>query len=273
LPASEFFDEDAFEAGIEQELALAEGVEQRIRTGQPAFVMRTFDVTFVSNAREKLAALVKDLVGYRFEKPEKAAGNWEVSGTSMSLPVGENTVVYWAFDLYCRGFEHDCKLEAYGAMSDGAPVDLTKPAKHYFDEAMAAYEAGNGGLAIALFSVAIEIEPDNPNSWYSRACVKDQIQLSLTARSDYDRAIELAPDFTTAIVNRGANKDAAGEHAAAIEDYDRAIAINGESGAAFLNRGNSKHSLGDLAGAIADWKVAAGLGVATAKKRLAEHEK
>jgi hypothetical protein len=80
-----FFDEDAFEAGFERELALAEDVEQRIREGQPAFVMRTFDVTFVSNAREKLAALVKDLAGYQFGKVEKANRLWEVSGTSMPV--------------------------------------------------------------------------------------------------------------------------------------------------------------------------------------------
>ena len=245
--------------------------------GAPPFATRMFDVTFVSNAREKLASLAKDLAvaGYKLETPTKTvAGRWECSGTSMPLPVGEDTLVYWVIDLYCRGFEHDCKLEAYGAMSGGdfEPIDLTKPAKHYFDAAMAAYEAGNGGLAIAWFSVAIWIEPDNPNSWYSRACVKDQIQVWESARRDYDQAIELAPDFVSALVNRGANKDAAEEFAAAIADYDRAIALDDEAGAAFLNRGNSKLSLGDRAGAIADWKIAVSLGVEAAKTRLAEED-
>jgi tetratricopeptide (TPR) repeat protein len=245
-----------------------------MRAGAPAFASRRFDVTFVSNAKDKLATLAADLAaaGYELEKPTRADGTWECSGTSMPLPVGEDTVVYWAIDLYCRGFEHDCRFEAYGAMSDFEPVDLTKPAETYFDAALAAYEAGNGGLAIALFSVAIAIDPANPNAWYSRACVKDQIQMWQRARDDYDRAIELAPSFVTALINRGANKDAAEELAAAISDYDRAIAINDQAGAAFLNRGNSKLSLGDRAGAIADWKIAVSLGVASAKKRLAEHE-
>ena len=229
-------------------------------------------MTFASNAREKLAALAQDLAGYQMDKPARIGAAWGCKGTSMPIPVAEDTVVFWAIDLYCRAFEHDCRFTAYDATSDVEVTDLTQSAKSYFDAALAAYEAGNGGLAIALFSVAIEIEPDNPNTWYSRGCVKDQIQQWQSARRDYDRAIELAPTFVTALVNRGANKDAADEYAAAIEDYDRAIALDATAGAAFLNRGNSRHSLGDRAGAIADWETAASLGVASARKRLAELE-
>jgi tetratricopeptide (TPR) repeat protein len=233
-----------------------------------------FDVTFVSNAQPKLAALVKELtaLGYRFDKVVRAERLYKVHGTSMPLPVAEDTVVFWAIDLYCHGFEHDCILEAYRASSELEPTDLTKPAESYFNSAMAAYERGNRGLAIADFSVAIALEPANPNIWYSRGCVKDQIQMWKSARDDYDKALALAPTFVPALVNRGANKDANDEHAAAIADYDRAIAINDQAGAAFLNRGNSKLALGDKPGALADWKTALALGVESARERLAEYD-
>ena len=228
-------------------------------------------MTFISNAQPKLTALAASLAGYRFEKPTKANRLYQLTGVSMPLPVGDETVVCWAIDLLDRGFEHDCILDSYRAR-DGEPVDLSLPAKHYFDRALAAYEQGNRGLAIAEFSVALAIDPANPNSWYSRACVKDQLDLDPLARSDYDKAIELAPSFVAALVNRGTNQAAADEHADAIADYDRAIAVNPEAGAAFLNRGNSKLELGDKAGAIADWKVAVSLGVDSARERLAEYD-
>ena len=264
-----FFDEDRFEARFEQELALAGDVQRAT-----AFGSRVFDVTFVSNAHDKLAALAKLLSaqGYRFTKPTRANRLFELRGQSMPLPVGEDTVTCWAIDLHCRGYEHDTIFEAYGVREDGEPLDLTKPAKEYFDLALAAYEQGNRGLAIAYFTVTLAIEPTNPNTWYSRACVKEQLLLSESARADYDQAIELAPTFVSALVNRGANKDAAEEYAEALADYDKAIAVNPEAGAAYLNRGNTKLELDDKPGAIADWKTALSLGVESARSLLDEYD-
>lgn len=267
-----FFDDDAFDEGFEQELVGALEVESSLRAKAPDFATCVFDVTFVSDDKKKLAALAKLLtgLGYRMQTPVRRE-TWECSGKSMPLPVTEHSVAGWVIDMYQRGYEHDCKLEAYGASSDFTESDLARSGEQIFGEALAAFERGNRGLSIALFSMALAVEPDNPNTWYSRACVKDQIDLDGSAREDYDKAIELAPRFGAALVNRGANKDNAGEYDAAIADYDAAIAINANDVAAFLNRGNSKFNKGDKAGAIADWKVAAGLGSAVAKKRLASH--
>ncbi|MBA3502341.1 MAG: hypothetical protein H0T65_18395 [Deltaproteobacteria bacterium] len=265
-----FVDEDRFEARVAQELALGGEVRERATT----FASRVFDVTFVSNAYPKLAALAKLLSaqGYRIDRTVRADRLFELHGQSPLLPVGEDSVMCWAIDLHCRGFEDDALFTSYGAHSEGEPLDLTKPAKAYFDLALAAYECGNRGLAIANFTVSIAIDPANPNTWYSRGCIKEQILLSESARADYDQALALAPSFVAALVNRGTSKAASDAHADAIADYDRAIAINPEAGAAFLNRGNSKLELGDKPGAIADWKTALSLGVASARIQLDEHE-
>jgi tetratricopeptide (TPR) repeat protein len=268
-----FFDEDAFDDGFDDELEGAAGVEARLRASNPPFAPVVVDVTFASNDTKKLAALAKALtgMGYRMEAPARTDDGFECNGDAPPLPLSEHALVYLVADLYCRGYELDCKLTGYGAPSSTEAPDLTQTGEHYFTKAMAAFERGNRGIALALFTQALAVEPDNPNTWYSRACIADMVELSQYARHDYDKAIELAPRFLSALVNRGANKDAAGEFDAAIADYDAAIAVDAKSDAAFLNRGNSKFNQDDKAGAIADWKIAAGLGSATAKKRLSEN--
>lgn len=72
---------------------------------------------------------------------------------------------------------------------------------------MEAYNKRNLGMAAIHFSTSIKINPNDPNSWYSRAIVKDELHTWKAARRDYDKAIELAPDFIDAIVNLAANKD------------------------------------------------------------------
>jgi tetratricopeptide (TPR) repeat protein len=267
-----FFDEDDFDAGFDAELEDAASIEAQLRADNPPFAPIVVDVTFASDDAKKLAGLAKSLtaMSYRMGTPARAGDVVECTGESPPLPLAEGTLVGLVADLACRAYEFDCKLAGYGAPTPAAAPDLAQSGKHYFDQAMAAFERGNRGLALALFTQALAVEPENPNTWYSRACIADMVELSPYARRDYDKALELAPGFGAALVNRGANKDAAGELDAAIADYDAAIALDAKNAAAFLNRGNSKFNKDDKAGAIADWKIAASLGSATAKQRLAK---
>lgn len=265
--------EDDLDDAFDAELADAAEVEARLCGDNPAFAPVDVDVTFTSNDKKKLVALGRALtaIGYRVAAPVRKDDGYASEADAPPLPIAEGALVALVADLWCRAEEHDCALVGYGAPTAEAPPDLAHPGKHYFDAAMAAFERGNRGLAIALFTQALAVEPDNPNTWYSRACLEDMVQLSVRARRDYDKAIELAPRFVSALVNRGANKDAAGEFDAAVADYDRALEIDNNNEAAYLNRGNSKFNKDDKDGAIADWKIAANLGSATAKQRLAKH--
>ena len=148
---------------------------------------------------------------------------------------------------------------------------VPKNADYYFELAMEAYNKGNLGMSIIHFSTAIKINPNDPNSWYSRATIKDQLHTWKAARRDYDRAIQLAPDFIAAIVNRAANKDEAGEYTEAIKDYSNAINLEPKNEMAYFNRGNSKFNINDKKGACEDWNKAKELGADYAQERIDEH--
>lgn len=270
-----FFPREEFAERFESEAAIACDVEDRLRAKLPRFAQVTPDITFVSDDRAKLEALRGALApaGYRMEPPALVEGRWECGGQAPPLPIDEDLLVFWVLDLVDRGFDHDCVFEAYGTTHDWVPTDLALGAKLYFDGAMSAYEAGNRGGAIANFSISLAIDPTNPNTWYSRAGVLDQINCAIRAREDYDKAIGLAPDFVSALVNRGANKDNAGEYDDAIADYDRALAIDPGNANAIFNRGNSKLNKGDVAGACADWRAALARGLEHARTPLARYDR
>ena len=195
-----------------------------------------------------------------------------MQGDATEFPVDENNLMYWALDLYCKGYEFDCKFTGYGAMADPKDQkfpDLTDSLyDHYFDMAMEACDNRNFGMAIIHLSTAIKINPNDPNAWYSRAFMKDELHTWKAARRDYDKAIELAPDFVFAIINRAANKDEAGEYDDAIKDYTAAIEIEPDNAMAYFNRGNSKFNVKDKKGACEDWHKAKELGAEYAEKRI-----
>jgi tetratricopeptide (TPR) repeat protein len=177
--------------------------------------------------------------------------------------------------LYCKGYKFDCVLDGYGAIDETEVLDIAilkkNDANHYFELGMEAYNNQNLGMAIVHFSTAIKIDPNDPNAWYSRAIIKDELYTWKAARRDYDKAIELAPDFIDAIVNRAANKDEAGEFDSAIEDYNKVINIDPQNVIAYFNRVNSKHNKNDRIGACEDWKKAKELGAEYAQERIDEH--
>ena len=274
-----FFTRTEFNSKFGKEMASACNVyEARKNSGMNDYSLATYDFIFISDKKEKLNALGNFLTanyGYKVNEPVKKDEFWEIIGDATEFPVDENNLMYWDLDLYCKGFEFDCKLDGYGALGDPqnqAFPDLeTRDSNFYFELAMDAYNKRNLGMAVIHFSTAIKLNPDDPNSWYSRAAVKDQLHTWKSARRDYDKAIELAPDFTDAIINRAANKDEAGEYAAAIADYSHALELDPDNEMAYFNRGNSKLNLKDNKGACEDWHKAKALGATYAQERIDEH--
>ena len=84
------------------------------------------------------------------------------------------------------------------------------------------------------------------------------------AIADYTKAIELDPNDAIAYNNRGLSKDNLKDYYGAIADYTKAIELDPNAANAYRNRGILKEDLGDLNGACADWKKAAELGNADA---------
>jgi len=274
-----FFLKSLFNSNFGKEMASAASVyERRKESGINEYALATYDFVFISDEQDKLSKLGNFLsANYRYKVNEvkRQDSYWELTGDATEFPVDENNLMYWALDMYCKGYEFDCKLDGYGAAGD--PTNQKFPdmeinnADYYFELAMEAYNKRNFGMATIHFSTAIKINPEDPNSWYSRAIMKDELHTWKAARRDYDKAIELAPLFVDAIINRAANKDEAGEYDEAIADYDKAIELDLENEMAYFNRGNSKFNKKDIKGACEDWNKAKELGATYAQERIDDH--
>lgn len=274
---SRFVTEEQFVADFGKEMASVTSLyEQMKKNGLVAGNLTTFDFTYLSNSKAKLdtlSAFFTDNYGFKMWPVTKDKDDWELTGDATEFPVDEDNLMFWALDLYCKGYEFDCELTGYGAVTDPksqvAPKLNRKLADQYFDLALKAYNKRNLGMSFAHFSTVLKLDPKDANAWYSRAIIKDQLHTWKSARRDYDEAIKLALKFTDAIINRAANKDEAGEYEEAIKDYDMAIGVNPGSSIAYFNRGNSKHNLGRTKDACQDWEKAKELGESDAQKKMA----
>ncbi len=274
--ANTFHTQSDFNANFGKEMVSATSVyEQRQKSGMIEYSLAIYDFVFISDTEQKLkllGELLSQNYKYNIKSVTRHEEYYEMAGDSTEFPVDEHNLLYWALDLYCKGYEFDCKLDGYGAMgdpNDQAFLNLDSDRyNEYFDLAMAAYDKRNLGVAFIHFSTAIKINPEDPNAWYSRAIVKDELHTWKSARRDYDRAIVLAPDFTDALVNRAANKDEAGEYNDAIKDYTTVIGLEPQNAMAYFNRGNSKFNLKDKKGACEDWHTAKDLGASYAQERI-----
>jgi tetratricopeptide (TPR) repeat protein len=274
-----YFTADEFNDNFGKEMAVSQDVfEGMKKSGLQDYQYCEFDFDFISDSKEKLVPL-GDLLREKYQckniEIKKLEEVWDLSGQAPAFPVDSDNLLFWALDLYIKGYHFDCKLDGYGAMVDTdkpefPDTDVSK-ADYYFDQALTAYNNGNKGLAIIHFSTAIRIAPKDPNSYYSRACVKDELYTWKSALRDYDKAIELAPKFVDALVNRGAVKDESRDYEGAIEDYNRAIEVKPENAKAYFNRGNSKYNKGDNAGACKDWRKSKELGADYAEERIEKY--
>jgi tetratricopeptide (TPR) repeat protein len=274
-----YFSHDQFVENFGKEMTSASDVYNlRKKDGVPDYAYATFDFVYISDVKSKLedlASFLSNNYGFKIRKIEKEKEQWMLAGDATRFPVDEDNLMFWALDLYCKGYQFDCVLDGYGAIEETEILDIDMLEKNYadlyFELATEAYNNQNFGMAIVHFSIAIKINPNDPNSWYSRAIIKDELHTWKAARRDYDKAISIAPDFVDAIVNRGVNKDNAGEFAGAIEDYNKAIDIEPANAMAFFNRGNSKNNINDDKGACEDWEKALALGAEYAQERIDEY--
>src|ERR1700744_5007297 len=76
------------------------------------------------------------------------------------------------------------------------------------------------------------------------------------AMADYTRAIELKPDDAEAYNNRGFAKQSGNDLAGALADYNQAIKLKPDFAAAYANRGRIEEIEFDFKDAIADYRRA-----------------
>ena len=126
-------------------------------------------------------------------------------------------------------------------------------AETYFLRGNAKYKLGLYHAAIADYTQAIHLKPDDADAYNNRGNAKEKLKRYFAAISDYDTAIRLKPDYVFAYYNQGNAKAKLGRYSPAISDYDTAIRLKPDFALAYFNRGNAKAALEQYDAAIADY--------------------
>ncbi len=223
---NKFITWDNFVEGFGREMVSAEDVfNNMVKSGLKDNCLTKMDFTFISDKKEnlqKLGVFIKTHYPYSVQEVKKFGKLWEINGETNEIPLTADNLLYWGLDMYKRGYEFDAKLDAYGGPFDPKDqhfqvLDTTK-ADYYFDKGIECYNKGDLSGSIFNWSLTIQIDPKDPNAFYSRAIVKNELYTWKSALKDYDKAIEIAPKIVSALINRGGLKDENGDYQGAISD-------------------------------------------------------
>jgi hypothetical protein len=117
-------------------------------------------------------------------------------------------------------------------------------------------QLGQYELAVADYSAALSLCPDNSFALYNRGITKDRMGDYPGAVEDFTAAAGLDPTNADFYHNRGFSLRKQGRFEAAIADYTRAIELNPGHCRAYYNRAFSRDRLGRCEEAIADYSRA-----------------
>jgi len=110
-------------------------------------------------------------------------------------------------------------------------------------EGNAAYSGGSFDKAIANFSEAIRLRPDDASAFNSRGNAYESKSDHDRAITDYTEAIRLNPNYALAFNSRGIAYAHKGNLYRAIADYNEAIRLKPNYALAFCNRGIARQKL------------------------------
>mgnify|MGYP000850968032 CR=1 FL=1 len=280
---NKFITWDDFVKGFGKEMVSAEDVFKNMSdSGLKDNCLTKMDFTFISDDKENLIRLSEFLSShypYVLHEVKKYGSLWELNGETNEIPMTADNLMYWSLDMYKRGYEFDSTLDAYGGLFDprspNFPDLANSKAEYYFDKGMDCYNNGDLSGSIFNWSLAIAIDSKDPNAYYSRAIVKNELYTWKSALKDYDKAIEIAPKFGSALINRGGLKDENGDYQGAIADYEKVLQFDDSSlenkQQAYFNLGNTKFNLKDKRAACENWNRALELGADYAKDKIDDY--
>jgi serine/threonine-protein kinase len=111
--------------------------------------------------------------------------------------------------------------------------------------------------AVANFSRAIQLQPDDEKAYILRANAYFKLRKRQAAFQDCSRAVQLKPDEPNTYVCRGIAYFGLQNRQAAITDFNRAIQVDPNHATAYYVRGIAYRVLGNKSAAIADFQKAA----------------
>ncbi len=115
-----------------------------------------------------------------------------------------------------------------------------------------------GSLKNALkdYETVLKIDPENAPAFNNRGLVRLDQGNQKRALRDFQQAIKANPKFADAYNNRGVTYRDLGKLKSALADYNRALQLNPRLTAAYANRGYLQKRRGDYKSAIADYRIA-----------------
>jgi len=278
-----YFTWDDFVDGFGKEMVAAEDVfNNMVKNGLKYNTMTKMDFTFVSDKKENLISLgefLKTHYPYSVQEIQRSDELWEINGETNEFPMTADNLLYWALDMYKSGYEFDATFDAYGGIADAKnakfPILDAAKADVYFDKGLECYSKGDLSGSIFNWTLAIEIDSKDPNYYYSRAIVKNELYTWKSALKDYDKAIEIAPQFVSALINRGGLKDENEDYKGAIADYETVLKLDKLEAEgkqqAYFNLGNTYFNLKDKKASCENWNRALENGAEYAKERINKH--
>jgi tetratricopeptide (TPR) repeat protein len=156
-----------------------------------------------------------------------------------------------------RGKAYANKQDFDHAVADyTAAIELDPDDKDGYSSRGSAYEQkGDYVRALDDYTQAIKIDPDDKDGYLTRGNAYQNKRDFANAFADYTKVIELAPT-PGAYATRGLAYAANGSYDAALADYEEAIKLDTKYANAFTDRGDVFSAKQDYARAIADYKEA-----------------
>ncbi len=112
----------------------------------------------------------------------------------------------------------------------------------------------NPSKAVEYLTRALELDPQNPRTYNSRAIAYLNLNLEMKAHDDLEHALRLNPKYVDAYNNMGSLHYRRGEYEAAINAYTQALQYQPDFVEAILNRGMASRKLFNFEDAFEDFK-------------------
>lgn len=155
-----------------------------------------------------------------------------------------------------HGRSGDIRMRSCTQVIGGADFGPEEKALAYRNRGNARADAGASAQAIADFSEAIRLRPNDAAGHAGRARARLAVRDIDGAVADYGEALRLAPETAAFHAGRGHAHFVKGDTLAAINDFTAAIRLNPKSASALNRRGLAYRRSGDLARAIDDYTAA-----------------
>lgn len=129
-------------------------------------------------------------------------------------------------------------------------------AKIYYKRGNSYYEQRAYEKAIEDYTTAIKIESNYNDAYYNRALSYYELGNNIKAITDLTQTLRLNPNDAEAYYKRGLIYYKIGDYKNSIQDYSQSIRLNPKDTDAYINRGIGRGATGDQPGAISDYTQA-----------------